>query len=140
MLPTKFQFIWLRGFQSRRFFRNQPFRNKNCLWWPCLLTDQDEMGNLYRQPSIDASYQISVYLDNWFQSRRFFGNQPIRNKNCLWWACLLTDRDETSNLYRRPYIDASNHASFPLAKRFQRRRFKKIHQSETRIACGGHIC
>jgi hypothetical protein len=31
-------------------------RKKNCLWWPCLLTDRDEMSNLYRGPSIDASY------------------------------------------------------------------------------------
>ena len=30
--------------------------------------------------------------------------------------------------------------SVHLAKRFQRRRFKKIGQSETRIACGGHVC
>jgi hypothetical protein len=27
-----------------------------------------------------------------------------------------------------------------LAKRFQRRRFLKIGQSETRIACGGYVC
>jgi hypothetical protein len=34
---------------------------------------------------------------------------------------------------------SSYQASFHLAKQFQRRRFKKIGQSETRIACGGHI-
>jgi hypothetical protein len=33
--------------------------NQNCLWWPCLLMDRDEMINLYRGPSIDASYQVS---------------------------------------------------------------------------------
>jgi hypothetical protein len=27
-----------------------------------------------------------------------------------------------------------------LAKRFQRKRFLEIDQSEVRIACGGHIC
>jgi hypothetical protein len=27
-----------------------------------------------------------------------------------------------------------------LAKRFQRKRFLEIDQSETRIACGGHVC
>ena len=26
------------------FFRNQPIRNKNCLWWPYLLTDRDKMN------------------------------------------------------------------------------------------------
>jgi hypothetical protein len=98
------------------------------------------MSNFYGGPSIDASYEVSVHLDKRFQRRRFFRNRPIRNKNCLWWPCLLTDRDEMSNRYRRPSIDASYHVSVHLAKRFQRRRFLKIGQSETRIACGGHIC
>jgi hypothetical protein len=50
------------------------------------------------------------------------------------------DRDEISNLYRKPSIDASYQVSIHLAKQFQRRRFLKISQSETRIACGGHVC
>ena len=29
------------------------------MWWPCLLTDRDEMSNLHRGHSIDASYQVS---------------------------------------------------------------------------------
>jgi hypothetical protein len=88
MLPTKFRFIWPSGFRGEDFFRNQPIRNKNALWWPCLLTDRDEMRNLYRGPAIDASYLVSVHL----------------------------------------------------ATRFQRRTFLKIGQSETRIAYGGHVC
>ena len=50
-----------------RSFRNQSIRNKNCLWRPCLLTDRDKMSNLYRGPSIDASYQASVHLDKRFR-------------------------------------------------------------------------
>ena len=123
-----------KRFQRRRFFRNQPIRNKNCLWWPCLLTDRDKMSTLYRGHDIDASYQVSIHLAKRFQRRRFFRNQPIRNKNCLWWPCLLTDRDKMSTLYRGHDIDASYQVSVHLAKRFQRRRFKKIGQSETRIA------
>jgi hypothetical protein len=65
------------------------------------------MSNLYREPSIDAAYQVSVHLAKRFQRRRLFRNQPIRNKNCLWRPCLLTDRDEMSNHNRRPSIDAS---------------------------------
>ena len=42
--------------------KNQPIRNKNRLWWPCLLTDQDGMSTVYRGPSIDASHQVSVHL------------------------------------------------------------------------------
>jgi hypothetical protein len=67
-------------------------------------------------------------------------NQPIRNKNRLWCPCLLLDRDKMSNRHRGPSIDASYQVSDHLAKQFQRRRFLEISQSETRIACGGHIC
>jgi hypothetical protein len=88
MRPTKFRFIWPSGFRGDNFFRNQPIRNKNCLWRPCLLTDRDEMSTLYRVSAIDASYQVLVHL----------------------------------------------------AKRFQRRRLKKISQSETRIAYDDHVC
>jgi hypothetical protein len=38
-----------------------------------------------------------------------------------------------------PSIDASYQVSIHLAMLFQRRRLKKIGQSETRIACGGHV-
>jgi hypothetical protein len=43
-------------------------------------------------------------------------------------------------LYRGPSIDASYQVLDHLAKRFQKRRFLDINQSETRIACGGHFC
>jgi hypothetical protein len=71
--------------------------------------------------------------------RRFSLNQPIRNKRCLWRPCLLTDRAEMSNLYTGPSIDASYQASDNLAKPLQRR-FLEMDQSETRIACDGHVC
>jgi hypothetical protein len=53
---------------------------------------------------------------------------------------LLMDRDEMSNLYSGPSINASNQVSVYLANRFQRRKFLEVDQSETRIACGGHVC
>jgi hypothetical protein len=49
-------------YQRKSCFRNQTIRNKNCLWRPCLLTDQNGMNNSHRGPSIDASYQGSFYL------------------------------------------------------------------------------
>jgi hypothetical protein len=67
--------------------------------------------------------------------RKPFG-QMIRN---LVGSIYGTDRDGMSNLYREPSIDASYQVSDHLAKRFQRR-FLEIDQSETRIACGGHVC
>jgi hypothetical protein len=124
---------------EKKIFRNQPIRIKNCLWQPFLLMNREEMSILYRGPPIDDTYQVSVHLAKRFQ-RRFFRNQPIRNKNCLWWPCLLTVQDEMSNLYRGPSKDASYQVSVHLAKWFQRRRILKISQSETRVACGGHVC
>jgi hypothetical protein len=105
-----------KQFERRRFFLNRPIKNKNCLWRPCLLTDRDDMRNLYRRPSIVASYQVSVHLAKQFERRRFFLNRPIRNRNCRWRPCLLTDRDEMSNRFRRPSIVASYQVSFHLAK------------------------
>jgi hypothetical protein len=93
--------------QRRRFFRNRPTKNKNCLWQPCLLMYHDEMSNLNRGPSIAL-----VHLAMRLQRRRFFRNRPTRNKNCLWQQCLLTYHDEMSNLYRRPSIDASYQLQF----------------------------
>ena len=87
MLPTKFRFIWPSSFRGEDF-KNRPIRNKNRLWRPCLLTDRDEMSNLYKGLPIDASYQVLVHL----------------------------------------------------AKRFQRRIFLEMDQSETRTACGGYVC
>ena len=55
---------------EEKIFLNRPIRNKNCLWWPCLSMDRDEMSNLFIRPSIDASYKISDQLALWFQRRR----------------------------------------------------------------------
>ena len=97
-----------------------PTRNKNCLWWSCLLTDRDQMNNLYRGPSIDAPYQVSVHLPMRFKRTRFLRNRPIGKKNCLWLPCLFNNelgRNEHS-LENLPY-----QVLVHLTKRFQRRRF-----------------
>ena len=55
---------------EEKIFKNRLIRNKNCLWRPCLLMNRDEMNNLYREPSIDASYQVLVHLAQRYQRRR----------------------------------------------------------------------
>jgi hypothetical protein len=46
-----------------------------------------------------------------------------------------------SNLFKGPSIDASYKVSVYLVEGFQKRRlFLEINQSETRMACGGHVC
>jgi hypothetical protein len=87
-----------------------------------LLMDRDEISNPCRGLPIDDTYQVLVHLAKRFQRRRFFRNQPIRNKNCLWWPCLLTHWDEMSIFYRGPSKDASYQVTLHLAIQFQRRR------------------
>ena len=91
------------------------------------------MNNLYREPSVYGSYQV-------LEEKIFLRNRPIRNKNYLWRPCLLTDRDEINNSYRGPYIDAFYQVSVHVAIQFEEKDFLEIGQSETRIACGGHVC
>ena len=110
-----------KAVSEEKIFRNRLIRNKNCLWWPCLLMNWDNMSILYKGPSKDAPYQVSIHLAKRFQKRRLFRNQPIRNKNGLGWRCLLTDRDEMSNFYRGSAIDVSYQVSVQLAKQFQRK-------------------
>ena len=109
-----------KAVSEKKIFRNRPIlTNKNCLWQPCLLMDQNEMSKFYRGPSIDATYQVSYHLAKRFQKISCFGNRPIRR------PCLLTDQNRMSSSHRRPSIDASYHVSVHLAKLFQRR-FLKI--------------
>jgi hypothetical protein len=56
--------------------------------------DRDEMSNLYRGPSIDASYQVSVHLAKEFQRRRLKCEKLMddrqwmpsddKSSHCLW--------------------------------------------------------
>ena len=66
MLPTKFRFIWPSGFRGEDFLKSANQKQE----LPVAAMDRDEMSNLYRRPSIDASYQVSVQLAEGFQRRR----------------------------------------------------------------------
>jgi hypothetical protein len=82
---------------------------KNCSFCPDPLTNMattgdsyfwliylNGMSNSHREPSIDASYQVSVYLTKLCQSRRFFRNWLIRKKNCLLIDLFLKISSETA--------------------------------------------
>ena len=100
---------------EEKIFKNRTIRNKNCLWWPCLLTDRDEMSNFHRGHSIDASYQVSVvamFVNRSGRNEQSSEDIPQMIPTKFWWQpCLLTDRDEMSNLHRRHSIDASYQVS-----------------------------
>jgi hypothetical protein len=120
MLPTKFRFIWpsFRG----DFYKKLTNQKQKLPTTTIFITGSGQNEHLYRGPPIDASYNVLVHLDKRFQRRRFLRNRPIRNKNCLWRPCLLTDQDDISNLNRGPSIYASYQVSIHLAKQLQSRR------------------
>jgi hypothetical protein len=76
----------------------------------------------------------------WFEKGRFLEIDHSETKIACGSHVCQWNRNEMSTLYRGPPIDASYQVSDHLAMRFQRRRILKISQSETRIACGGHVC
>jgi hypothetical protein len=57
---------------------------------PVSLTFHSALRKLNTEPSIGVSHQVLVHLAKQLQRKRFFRNGPIRNKNGLWWPCLLT--------------------------------------------------
>ena len=89
MLPTKFWLVHLaKRFQRRRFLEIDQSKNKNCLWQPCLLMNQDEMSSLYIE---DLPYMLSIKF-------QFIPESGFRED------------------------------------------FLGINQSDTRMACDGHVC
>ena len=95
MLPTKFRFIWQSGFRGEHFLEINHSEQELSVA-AMFINGSGQNEQFYREPSIDASYQFSVHFAKQFQRRRFFRNQPIRNKNCLWLPCLLTELNEQS--------------------------------------------
>jgi hypothetical protein len=93
------------------------------------------MCNINRGLSIDASYQVSVHLAMRFQRRRLKKNRPIKNKNCLWRPYLLTDRDKSA-IFHRCFLPSFGSFGQTVS---EEKIFLEIDQSETRIACGGHV-
>ena len=62
-------------------FLNRPIRNKSHLWWPFLLTDRNELSNLYKdlQQMVPTKFQF-IWLRGF---RGIFICNSIHRDNCI---------------------------------------------------------
>jgi hypothetical protein len=97
MLPTKFRFIWPRGFigEELKKLANQKQESP--------VADMFVNGSGRNEQSLQRTFH-RCFLPSFgsfgqaVSDEKIFKNRPIRNKNGLWLPCLLMDLDEMSNL------------------------------------------
>jgi hypothetical protein len=111
MFPTKFLFIWPSGFRGEEFKKSANQKQKPPVAAMFVNGSGRNEQSLQRTfhrcfPPTFGSFGQAV------AEEKIFKNRPVRNKNCLWWPCLLMDRDEMSILYRGRSIDASYQVQF----------------------------
>jgi hypothetical protein len=101
--------------------------------------DRDKMSNLYRISKKSSPLKLLSHMN-----QNLEGSIYMYGRFCIKFpqSRMKSERhrlSQMSNLPRGHSIDASYQVSVHLAKQFLRRRFFLIGQSETRIACGGHV-
>jgi hypothetical protein len=63
------------------------------MWWLCLLTDRDEMSNLHRGHSLDASYQVLVvakFVNDQDEMSNIFFLANLAKSNMSFWHHLVS--------------------------------------------------
>ena len=137
-IPTKFRYIWPSGFRGEDL-RQSTNQKKE---WPMVAMFVNGLELNEQSLQMTSNRCILPSFGTFGQTvseGKNLKSQPIRNKNCLWRPCLLRDRNEMSNHNRGLSIDDSYQVLVHLAKRFRGEEFLEINQSETIIACGGHV-
>ena len=69
MLPTKFRYIWPNSFRAEEFLKSTNQKQESPVV-AMFVNGSGRNEHLYRGPSIDASYQVSVHLAKQLQKRR----------------------------------------------------------------------
>jgi hypothetical protein len=111
MLPTKFRFIWPSGFRGEELKQIDQSETRIAFGGHVCSRIGRKCAILIKDlPEMLPTKLRIIWLSGFRED--FFRNRPIRNKNCLWQPCLLTDRDKMNNLYRWHFIDASYQVSF----------------------------
>jgi hypothetical protein len=94
-LPS-FQFIWPSGFRGEEFKKSANQKQESPV--AVMFVNGSGRNKHSLQRTFHRCFLPSFGSFGQAVSEKIFKNQPIRNKNCLWWPCLLMDRDKMSNL------------------------------------------
>ena len=84
----------------------------------------DKISNLYRRPSIDASYQVSVHLAKRFQRRRFLKKSANQKQELPVAAMYVNGSGQNVQSLERTLQMLPTKFQFILAEGFQRRRLR----------------
>ena len=119
MLSTKYFISFGKAVIEEKIFQKSTNQKQE---WPvvAIFVNGSELNEQTLQRTFHRCFLTSFGSFGQAVSEKIFKNRPIRNKNCLWWPCLLMDWDKMSILYRGLF-----HRSFlPSFSGFQRRRLK----------------
>jgi hypothetical protein len=93
MLPTKFRFIWPSGFRGEEFKKSA--NQKQELPVVVMFVNGSGRNTQSLQRTFHRCFLPSFgSFGQAVSEEKIFKNRPIRNKNSLWWPCLLMDQDE----------------------------------------------
>ena len=84
MHPTRFRFIWRSRFRGEDFFKSAN-QKQELPEVAMFVNGSGRNEQSYREPSIDASYQVSVHLAEGFQRQlslyRYMPLKPLSQMN-----------------------------------------------------------
>ena len=125
---------------EEKLFQKLTNKNKNCLRLSYLLTDRDEISNLYRGPSMMLPTTFWSIQPSCFRVEEF--QKSANQKQELPVAAMFVNGSGLNE----QFLQRAFHRCFlPSFGSFckavsEEKIFLEISKSETRIVCGGHVC